>query len=118
MYGLPEDFDASVFVGHDLEHIMFTSNTVFFSFGPELSVNTTSSFLYRKEALGSETKQVVPVGSSDVMSLLGKSVKVSRSDRSGMLELTFDDGQMLTFYDDQPSFESYSLRVGKREIFV
>lgn len=118
MYSLPKDFDESVFVGRELEQIAFTANTALFSFGEDLSVNLESSFTLRDQPLDAVEKQSIPVKSSRVMRLIGTRVSSAKASANGDIMLTFEDGSQLEFRNDSKHYESYALRIGRREIFV
>jgi hypothetical protein len=48
MYGLPQHFDASVFVGRTLDHVPFTANTVHFAFDGDVAIKLFSSCQHRQ----------------------------------------------------------------------
>ena len=116
MHGLPATFDPGVFVGRRLDQVSFTENTVHFQFDGGISITVLSSFLVK---LGDKrVEERVPVRSSEVMRLVGKVVRLADARPDGMLKVTFDGGEMLTFIDDSAQYESYQLRIGDREIYV
>ena len=89
MYGLLKDFDANPFRGQELIKISFTSNTIDFIFGGEISITLESSFIFR-DRNGKEEKTKVPVLSSEIMRLIGKKIESARAGANGALELVFD----------------------------
>ncbi len=111
-------FDSSVLVGQELTHIIFTSNTIHFAFSGDISVTLTSSFVHDRPPHDLGRNQVVPVQTSSLMSLLGKTVSDSTSEPDGTLRLHFEDGEGLTFLDDSREYESYTVRIGDREIIA
>jgi hypothetical protein len=118
MYGLPSDFAATVFAGQELTQVSFTTNTVHFSFDEHHSITVESTFVYRPDAASVEATQAVPAVHSEIMGLLGKTVLRAEADRDGVLKLEFLGGGLLVFRDDSKEYESYQIRIGKRQISV
>ena len=118
MYGLPSDFDPSVFVGHKLNLLSFTENTIHFAFDGDIAITTTSSFVHVHSLHEPGRKHVVPVESSRLMSLVGKTVSRSSAEPGGTLSLHFEDGEQLSLLDDSREYESYTVRVGDKEFIV
>lgn len=118
MYGLQLDFDATVFVGRELMQICFTANTVGFAFSDDLSITLVSSFVHCNASSDEARKQAVPVLSSNLMHLIGHKVDSVSAAPDGTLALVFDNGHSLTFLDDSQEYESYSIRIGDKEIIV
>ena len=120
MYGFPEGFDASFFVGRALEVVSFTANSVGLTFDGRVSITVESSFEYvfgRPDAPRAE-RQRVPVVSSCVMQLVGHSVEAAEATLDGTLTLRLDGGNVFRCFDDQAGYESYRIAYGDREIFV
>jgi hypothetical protein len=118
MYGLEEDFDTMAFVGGELTQVCFSVNTIGFDFDNNISITLLSSFVYRGDSGDPNSAQAVPVASSNLMRLTGHSVESASASRDGTLVLVFDNGHSLTFLDDSQQYESYSIRIGDREIIV
>ena len=119
MYGLPETFDASVFVGRTLQQVAFSANSVSLWFGEDLSVTIESSFSHAASSGSKQAeKQTVPVAKSSLMQLAGKAVRSAESDRHGTLTLRFEGGHVLSVFDDLPQYESYRIQQGEDEIIV
>jgi hypothetical protein len=118
MYGLPQDFDATVFVGKELVQVSFSANTIHFSFDAHISVTLLSSFVYSSASDDARSTQAVPVQSSNLMSLIGHTVDSADAKPDGTLTLGFDNGHSLTFLDDSQNYESYWIHIGGREIIV
>ena len=116
MYGLPDDFDGSVFVGRELEEVSFTVNTVHLAFEGEMSITITSRFFLQLG--GDRVEQAVPVKSSSLMALLGRSVRLVNASPDGTLRLQFDSGDAVTCVDDSKMYESYQIHLNGREIIV
>jgi hypothetical protein len=118
MYGLPRDFDATVFVGRELITISFSANTIHLAFSDNISITLTSSFVYCDASSDACLNQTIPVRSSNLMHLIGQTVDTATATPDGTLALVFDNGNSLTCLDDLQNYESYSICIGDREIFV
>jgi len=115
---IPHEFDPKAVVGQSLELVTFTSNSVYFEFGDAFSVTVYASFRYRLSRDGGETTDTVPVPSSAVMSLVGRTLTGSAPDAAAVLALTFEDGATLAFSTDESPYESYFVSVGGLEFAV
>ncbi|MHC4525129.1 MAG: DUF6188 family protein [Planctomycetota bacterium] len=113
MYGLPKDFDGTFLVGRTLEMVCFAQYQVFLHFDPEITITIESSFSYQSDQMIS-----VPVKKSDLMNLLGISVKEVQGDKNGTLSLTFTNGEILKIYDNSEQYESYRIAYKGTEIIV
>src|SRR5438477_9738490 len=103
MYGLPEDFDPTIFVGRRLSRVCFAQNAIYFYFtvdSDELTVSLESSFAVQLNSQTPTAIQSPPVSSSTVMALIGRTVSSAKAKRDGTLTLTFDGGGSLQFFDD------------------
>ncbi len=119
MYGLPADFNTSVFVGQGLESVCFNVNQIHFRFDNKLSISCEGHFAYFTEQEEKEQNiQKIPVTSSGVMHLLGHRVVDARAERDGTLTLRFDNEQRLVFYDNSPQYEAYHIQIGDKTIIV
>jgi hypothetical protein len=118
MYGLPKDFSALIFVGQELVEICFTVNTAHLVFDGEVSITLLSSYVYTSSSNNVSRKETVPVLSSSLMHLIGKKVSSATAKTDGTLTLMFEDGASLILLDDSRDYESYSIRIGDREIVV
>jgi Family of unknown function (DUF6188) len=122
MHGLPEGLDLSFFVGKRLQKITFVEANIFFGFEGNVRITAMSSIQHQQMSdahcnrIG--VKQSLPVNHSTLMSLLEKTVTEGHGDEEGTLSLTFNDGQVLRFFDDTPGYESYSFTDGENEYFV
>ncbi len=119
MYGLPEDFDGSFFIGCTLEIVSYTENSVFLGFGNEMSITTESSyecrFVDKEEYVEA---QQPPVTFSRLMRLLGCKVASVDAKQEGTLTLHFEGGSVFRCFDDQPGYECYRIARGDEEIRV
>lgn len=119
MYGLPENFDGSFFVGRILEMICFNSNQVYLHFDDQTTIMIEGSFSHRHAGSGENPGIVnVPVKRSDLMELMGHKVVAVSADRDGTLTLDFDGDQIFTCYDQSPNYESYQIKRGAKVIIV
>lgn len=119
MYGLPEDFDPTGFVGRSVEIVSFTANTVHLAFDGDYSLTVESSFEHRSKGCSNQPARFeVPVRDSGLMSLIGRPVVSAEVDKPGTLCLQFDDGQMFRCFDDSEEYESYKVNCGGTEIIV
>ena len=118
MYGLPSDFDASVFIGRELQMVAFTVNTVHLSFDGEVELTIETSFDVQLDDTSEAVRQAPPVQTSSLMSLVGRTIRSARAHSDGTLMLDFSGGGTLTCIDDSKEYESYHIRVHGREIDV
>jgi len=118
MYGLPVGFDASVFVGRKLDQLSFSENTLHLIFDSEISITVLSSISFQKGGASAEQRFEVPIGSTDLMMLLGRVVQRASAERSGRLILEFDGAYALTFEDDSDAYESYHIQIGDKRTIV
>ncbi len=118
MHGIPQDFDASIFVGSIFELVTFTQNSIHFVFNPGGTITLTSLYVYRFDrAADGVEKGVVPVTSSRLMELVGQEVRSAEKEKR-VLRLCFDEERSLEFLDDSDQYESFTITIGNREIFV
>lgn len=118
MYGLPTDFDPSVFVGLCLVQVSFSENTVHFVLGETASVTVESAVRYRVERLAPPKTASVPIHCTDLMKLLGRTILSASCMSDGTLRLDFEDGSSLEFLEDSKQYEAYHVRAGGRTIIV
>ena len=119
MYGLPKDFDISVFVGMELIQICFAVNQMSAHFEKKITITSESSFGYSIDKNGAGAKVYrIPVQSTEIMELIGHNVAEATVVGSGGLCLLFDNGHSLIFYDDMSNYESYHIYLSDKEIHV
>jgi hypothetical protein len=118
MYGLPKSFDPSVFRGKTLDQVCFTVNSITLSFEGRILLTILGTFILRERTNARAVKQAVPVMTSNLMSLTGKTVQNAQASTDGTLVLRFEGGRTLTLVDDSRMYESYALRIGDNEIVV
>lgn len=110
MYGLPKDFTGQVFVGRMLRHVAVFSNQMIFDFDGECWLRLESSYTYSKAGteLGSNLFEV-PQFAPELMRILDQRVSLASAEPDGTLELTFENGDRLTFHDPDRRYEAYHL---------
>lgn len=118
MYGLPPDFDATLFIGSELQQISFTVNTVYLTFDKDISITLESSFSFQSDRNSETERHVPPVRISAVMSLVGRQICSASATRDGTLVLEFTGGGVLTCIDDSKEYESYRICLYDKEIIV
>jgi hypothetical protein len=122
MYGLPEGLDLSFFVGKALSTIAFAISDIHFAFEDKVAIRLESSSQHQQKVEGDSFRigvmQSLPLIHSSLMSLLELSVTEVHGDEKGTLSLTFSDGQVLRFFDDNTAYEAYSFSDGENEYFV
>jgi hypothetical protein len=119
MHGLPTDFDFNVLIGHLLELLCFSQNTISLNFSGDVMITIEGGFSYSRDPTNVPPKVLqVPVVESDVMALLGQTITKASGDERGTLTLEFGNGARFMCYDDSTQFESYHIVIGDKEIHV
>src|SRR5436190_17304186 len=116
MYGLPEDFDGSSFVGKRLDEVSFAEYVLFLNFEKDLWIRVESTYEFTHEKV--VERQKLPVSVSSLMQLVGCTVIACEGDSEGTLTLRFDKGFVFRCFDDIGNYECYCIRSGTREIYV
>src|SRR5262245_14273334 len=111
MYGLPGDFDPRVFVGRELEQVCFWRYSVHLVFDGDVSLTMESTFSVKERAGSQKVAVILPVVSSNLMSLIGKKILAASADRSGTLSLCFVGGSEIVCSDESQQYESYRIRI-------
>ena len=118
MYGLPPDFDPSIFIGRELLQVSFTANTVHLAFDADIAITLESAFEFHLDKRTEVVKQSPPVQVSSLMSLIGCQVCSASSDSDGTLILEFAGGGTFTCIDDSKQYESYHILIHGKEIVI
>ena len=118
MYGLPSGFSVSLLIGHRLEIVSFSENTVFCGFDRDVSITILSSFLHTWKGQPPGHPQRVPVSESRIMQIIGSTIVLAESTAAGTLMMEFENRHVLVLYDDSDIYESYIVRIGSFEIVV
>src|SRR3972149_8201656 len=109
MYGLPKDFDFSVFEGRTLELVCFSENTVNLSFDDHLSITIESSYSHQVDDEDPGSTIDIPPETSTLMQLTGDVVELAEAVGKGTLVLHFEGGQVLKCFEDLPNYECYKI---------
>lgn len=118
MYGLPPDFDPSIFIGRELQQVSFTANTVHLAFDTDIAITLESTFEFQLDKRTEVVKQSPPVQVSSLMSLIGRQVCSASSNSDGTIILEFAGGGAFTCIDDSKQYESYHVWIHGNEIVV
>lgn len=118
MYGLPDDFDATVFVDTELDLVTYAVNTVFLRFGDRLSLTVVNTLSYRVAEDTEERIETLPPCETGLPCLVGRTVVAAESSRDGTLRVYLEGGAVISCTDDSPQYEAYSITVDTRRIFV
>ncbi len=121
MYGLPEDFDGTKFVGRVLLQVCFGLYQLQLHFDGELSISVQSAVAYKQDRTG-DLKRLsvpeIPASPPPLLKLLEHKIVKAFGDDKGTLTLEFDDGQMLQCLEEGSKYESYDINLGKSLIIV
>jgi hypothetical protein len=117
VYGIPKDFDPTIFVGAMLERLSFGPYIVTLDFGVEggLALSIEGSYEHSGPADGGwHDVDEPPVSDSRLTRLAGKIVEAAVVEDSRTLRLSFDDGQTLRVKDDSSQYESFQVSHGQK----
>jgi hypothetical protein len=118
MHGLPSDFDGLSFVNQILDEITFTVNTVHLAFSPNFLLTILSTYSYRLTADDARHTEHLPVTATAVLGLIGRQViNISVAENKNLIFEFEGNGEFICI-DDSDQYESYTIKVGDREIFV
>lgn len=119
MFGLPKDFDGSIFLSRTLEQICLNENTIYFHFDRGIFISVESAYSYFEADLVSDDQLTeVPKFDANVLRLLGKSIRRATGSSDGTLSLVFETGQMLKIFDTSDQYESYKMDFDNKTIIV
>ena len=111
MYGLPPDFNPDILIGYTLEMICYSQTDLYLHFGEDITITVGSHIEFDNEIYQ------IPMSDTNIVSLIGKQVIRSIASE-GNIKVYFDELKSLTILDSSSSFESYSIKIGDRTIFV
>lgn len=123
MYTLPNDFDATVFVGRRVEALTFSENTINLDFGGDerLLVTTESGVTYEFRD-GNDVpvtrQEEVKLPETSLVRLVGKRVVSAAVGDNVNLQLQFENGDIVWFDGRSQQYEMYRIFVGARELVV
>lgn len=118
MYGLPDNFDSTTFVGCEFELLTFASNAILLVFAGGQSLSISRQLSYQVDKAADMRTDVLPVTESGLPALLGQSVERVEVQAPGDLLLYFESGAFLLIEDSDQHYESYAIRTPSGEIFV
>ncbi len=116
MYGVPKDLDLTPFVGAELDQLAVCRYQIDFIFFPKCSVCCRGKWEAHGPA-GELIDQSIEGGPSArseyrVHKLLGKTVTRTQGDPPDSFSLFFEDGSILTVFDDSAQYESFEIEPG------
>jgi hypothetical protein len=121
MYGLPEDFDGSFFVGRSVRTIAFSGCMTELIFDGDVAIGLLATYEchFAGDDKYVELRRIdAPVTSSRLMQLVGRKVVSVDAEKKGTLTLHFEGGHIFRCFDDACGYESYSIGHGSEEIIV
>lgn len=121
MYGLPEDFDGTFFIGRSVLMVGFSLGMTELIFDEDVSLGLFAS--YECSFADSENnieyrRDESPITLSRLMQLIGCKVKSVDAERCGTLTLYFDKGHVFRCFDDTSGYESYDIGYKDKRIIV
>ncbi len=117
MYGLPENFDASVLVGLTVEMVCFTGNQISLHFDVQTKI-VVEAMLEYQSASGQVQKLVPPVSSTNLMQLIGHKITQALGQADGTLFLLFDNDDSVRCCDVSSNYESYQIVRSDKTIII
>lgn len=118
MYGLPNDFDASVFVGRRIESVTFAENVIILAFSEAVSVSISGTVLYQESGDTSRKRERPPIAHTSLVGAVGRAVEATELKSPQELILRLEGGFSVTLLDDSDAYECYLISLGDREIVV
>ena len=133
MYGLPPDFDYSIFPGKRVYAVCFYEFGIYINFEEGLSIAIDGSYSHQISSanvrqawwrawasLSAEDAEVfrVPVTESKLMQLTGKIVESAEAEDPNTLLVRFTDGQVLKCFDDTKWYECFRIIYNGKETIV
>lgn len=119
MYDLPKDLDFQEWIGKRLDLVSFGKYTIHFNFDGNLKITIESLFSYQRAGMASAPAPIkVTVARSDLMRLLGHTIRNVSDEGENTLKIEFDNGDTLRFYDPHEPYEAYLIEYAGRLIVV
>lgn len=116
MYGVPANLDLRPFHGKSLTQVRLGEHDIQFCFndGPVISVEGLWELKNDSGALVDGAQDALPKQREcyRIHLLLSATVTSTHVDPPHSFSLTFDDGMVLTVYDNNEQFESFSIQPG------
>jgi hypothetical protein len=118
MYKLSGQLDLDIFQNLKLEQVAVSENTITLAFERDIQISILGVYSIVRAQSNRRVAIEVPRVSRLLLSLVGSIVVCAEIESSRNLVLRFANDTVLCVIDDSDCFESYSIRVGKKEIFV
>ena len=119
MHGIPNDFEEKPLIGLTLEQLSITANTLSFSFGNDVLVTVEGKIEYQASAKGKIKVLDIIAAPALVASLISHQiVDASIDDDRKKLNLKFENGAILRFVDEGINFESFSIQIPGKVIYI
>lgn len=118
MYGIPSDFDPSVFVGMTLDQIAFTANSVMFIFDSGAIITVEGCLEFEDTPNNLRETLAIPPSSAKLLAVVGLQVEGAAVEQRDRLILCFPGSRRIGFCDDQTNYESFRIQVNGKEIVV
>ena len=112
MYGFPPDFNLGSLVGHTLEMICFAQSDIYFHLGDDIIITVGSHIKF------DEVIHEIPLKEASFINIIGSIVVSASANQDGDLVLHFEGGESIAILDSESSFESYSIKVGDKTVFI
>ena len=113
MYGLPKVINLSFLQNRRLDQICFGLYQVQFNFDEnvKIHVNTQVRIAFSYTDATGAVFEMTTAASATVLvdKLIGKTLTETNSSEDGTLQITFNSGEKLTFYDNNNGYESYEI---------
>ena len=119
MYPPPPPRIIEQLIGHVVEMISFGQYVVHISFDNGDRLSMTCPFRFEAEArVGQSLVHEAPLNDSNMLRVVGSSASHAKCESDGTLLLTFENGDVLIAYANNPGYEAYSLMLGGEEYIV
>ena len=119
MYDLPKNLDFQQWIGRRLDLVSFGKYSIHFNFDGTLKITVESLFSYQKSGMEKAPEPTrVTVAQSDLMQLLGHTVRNVSDEGDRTLRMEFDNGDILRFYDPHEPYEAYQIEYEGKLIVV
>jgi hypothetical protein len=112
MYGLPKTFNATFFVGLNVEMVCLNVNQIYVHFGPTVSLVIEAIFEFTVDGR-TVLVDSLPSGCGELAALLGQSVTSAVSTEDGTLTLSLSNGDGIRCWDSSEHYECYQVRNGE-----
>jgi hypothetical protein len=118
MNGLPPNIDLSFLRGIELLQVCVGLHEVILHFTSDVSITIQGRFDHVQPSADARTDETLPSRAASLLMLIGKQVGSVSHKTSGELKLGFSGNHWLTFFDDSPQYEAYTISHGEELIVV